>query len=249
VVASEAVGRYRLLTVDGSDQPPAPGQFYMLATAERWGGEEEGRPWLARPFSHATADPLTFLVDPVGPGSRRLASVAVGEELLALGPLGRGFALVEGRRALLVGGGIGVAPLAALAEALDGSCEALLGFRDEPCARAARLVAATEVALASDDGSVGRRGVVTELLAERLARSDHEDCAIYACGPEPMLAEVGRIARARGLPCQLAYEAPMACGYGACFGCAVATRAGFVRLCLEGPVLDAYELGDTGGDG
>jgi NAD(P)H-flavin reductase len=92
--------------------------------------------------------------------------------------------------------------------------------------------------VATDDGSVGHHGTVTELLAERL--EDH--VAVYACGPPAMLEAVRALCAKRGVPAQLALESGMACGFGACFGCVVPTRNGYVRLCLEGPVLDAAEL-------
>ncbi|MFL5853035.1 MAG: dihydroorotate dehydrogenase electron transfer subunit, partial [Solirubrobacteraceae bacterium] len=97
-----------------------------------------------------------------------------------------------------------------------------------------------EVRLATDDGSAGHRGFVTELLAAGLDGDD--DVTVYACGPPPMLETVRAICAERDVPAQLALEAGMACGFGACFGCVVPTRDGYVRLCLDGPVLDAAAL-------
>ena len=94
--------------------------------------------------------------------------------------------------------------------------------------------------IATDDGSVGHHGLVTELLAGELDRDPA--ATVYACGPPQMLEAVRALCAARAVPAQLALETGMACGYGACFGCAVATRDGYVRLCLEGPVLDAASL-------
>lgn len=242
VLCNRAAGRYRLIEVDDDAGPrrPTPGQFYMLASAEGWLGDD-GRPWLARPFSHVRSEPLAFLIDPVGPGSRRLAALQAGQEVHLVGPLGQGFRPpAAGATALLVGGGIGIAPLGALAQRLGGACEALLGFKDALAAEAAALVAARRVALATDDGSLGHHGLVTDLLALRLEAGGAFE--LFACGPEPMLRAVAEAARAANVPAQLAFEAPMACGFGACFGCAFETQAGWMRLCLEGPVVDARDL-------
>jgi dihydroorotate dehydrogenase electron transfer subunit len=241
VVANEALGGYRLISVDDSDGPrPRPGQFYMLATERRWGGDGE-RPYLPRAFSHARAREdgrLDFLLEAVGPGTARLAEVAPRERLCLVGPLGIGFGPPPaGARPLLVGGGIGTAPLLCLQDELGAP--ALLGFRSGDYAVAADLFAG-EVEVATDDGSVGRGALVTELLREALDRGP--DVAVFACGPPPMLEAVRALCAERDVPAQLALESGMACGYGACFGCVVPTRGGYVRLCVDGPVLDASEL-------
>ena len=240
--AVEAVGAYRLLRcADPDGPPPRAGQFYMLAAAERWGGGEDGRPYLPRAFSFLRARPgeLEFLLEEVGPGTVRLAELAPGEELWLTGPLGRGFdAPGPGRSALLVGGGIGIVPLVAWHDELGGA-RALLGFRDAAHGAAAELLPGAQ--LATDDGSRGHHGLVTELLDACL---DEDPGAVeaYACGPPAMLEAIRTVARERDVPAQLALESGMACGFGACFGCVVATRAGYVRLCVEGPVLPANEV-------
>jgi NAD(P)H-flavin reductase len=237
VTANETVGAYTLLRCADDGPDPRPGQFYMLAAVERWGGGEDERPYLPRAFSYLRRRPgeLEFLLEDVGPGTRRLAEVRPGEALWLLGPLGRGFdAPAEGRRPLLVGGGIGIVPLAALQAELPAP--ALLGFRDAAHATAASLL--DDVTLATDDGSAGHRGLVTELLAERIA----EPVELYACGPPAMLEAVRALAVEHGVAAQLALEAGMACGFGACFGCVVPTRGGYVRTCVDGPVLPAAEL-------
>jgi dihydroorotate dehydrogenase electron transfer subunit len=157
-----------------------------------------------------------------------------------VGPLGVGFrAPVAGTRPLLVGGGIGAAPLLCLQDELGEEAPVLLGFRTAEHARAASLFAG-DVELATDDGSAGHHGLVTVLLGQRL---DAEPAAtVFACGPPPMLEAVRALCAERGVPAQLAMESGMACGFGACFGCVVPTREGYVRLCLEGPVLDADRL-------
>jgi NAD(P)H-flavin reductase len=218
----------------------------MLASVTRWGGGDGERPFLPRAFSVLRATPaehgveLQFLIEDVGPGTNRLCELDAGDELTLLGPLGNGFAPPrEGRRPLLVGGGVGIAPLAILQDQL-GDAPALLGFRDGPHAHGAELLSAARVA--TDDGSVGHHGLVTDLLADELDL-DPGAVEVYACGPEPMLEAVRLLCAARATPAQLALESGMACGYGACFGCVVATREGYLRLCLDGPVLDASILG------
>lgn len=249
VVSVERLGAYVLITASDGDGPvdPRPGQFYMLAAGERWGGGADERPYLPRAFSHARARrapggvDLQFLLEEVGPGTERLAALEPGEGLWLLGPLGNGFRAPEpGTRPLLVGGGIGVAPLLCLEEEL-GDAEVLLGFRSAEHAEAAALFA-SRVALATDDGTVGHHGFVTDLMADRLDST----AVVYACGPPPMLESVRAICAERGVPAQLALESGMACGFGACFGCVVPTRDGYVRLCLDGPVLDAASLEEVG---
>lgn len=248
----EQHGPYVVLRCADPEGPvPQPGQFYMLATATRWGGGDGERPYLPRAFSAlraaapAPADApagveLQFLIDDVGPGTRRLGECAPGEELLIVGPLGAGFSAPrDARAALLVGGGVGIAPLAIWQDRLGRETPALLGFRDRAYAAGADLLAS--VRLATDDGSAGHHGPVTELLEDELAaRADRLE--VYACGPPAMLEAVRRLCAEHGAPAQLALESGMACGFGACFGCVVPTRSGYVRLCIDGPVLDAEVL-------
>jgi NAD(P)H-flavin reductase len=222
----------------------------MLAAAARWGGGEGERPFLPRAFSVLRAPAhsveLQFLIEDVGPGTNRLCELVAGEQLrpggdaLALvGPLGVGFRPPrDGHNPVLVGGGVGIAPLAIWHDQLGDDASVLLGFRDERHAGGAGLFARPLVA--TDDGSVGHHGFVTNLLTEHLDRDPNAE--IYACGPPPMLEAVRAIASERHVPAQLALESGMACGFGACFGCVVATRSGYVRLCLDGPVLDADRL-------
>ena len=209
VTGSETVGPYTLLRVErGGLDPGIPGQFFML--------EAPGRP-LPRPMSLCLAPPgeLAFLIDAIGPGTRALCALHPGDEIGLLGPLGNGYRL-DVERPLLVSGGIGIAPLPYLSEAL-GNPPAVLGFRSEWHAEAATLVSNAKVV-------VEPTYVTDELPA---------DYDVLACGPEPMLAAVARLAPGA----QLAWEAPMACGYGACYGCAVEIDGEIKRLCVEGPVL------------
>jgi NAD(P)H-flavin reductase len=251
VAAAERHGAYVVLRCADLDGPrPGAGQFYMLAASTRWGGGDSERPFLPRAFSvlRTTDDPaggaeLQFLVEDVGPGTKRLCELVPGDGLLLVGPLGAGFEPPrEGRQALLVGGGVGIAPLAIWQDELHDEAPALLGFRDRAHAHGAGLLLSARVA--TDDGSVGHHGLVTDLLVERL-ESAADRPEVYACGPPAMLEAVRTICAEHEVPAQLALESGMACGFGACFGCVVPTREGYVRLCLEGPVLDAALLGDV----
>ncbi len=209
VTGVEPVGLYTLLRLArGAIDPGAPGQFFML---------EAPRRLLPRPLSLCLAPPgeLAFLVDPIGPGTEALCALEPGDRIHVFGPLGHGFAL-DVERPLLVGGGIGIAPLPYLAEALRFP-PAVLGFRSEEHAEAAALLPGAEV-------------VVDPVL---VTSCNLDGFDVLACGPEPMLH-----ALAEQCPgAQLAWEAPMACGYGACYGCAVEIDGELKRLCLEGPVL------------
>jgi NAD(P)H-flavin reductase len=176
----------------------------------------------------------------------RLCELGAGAELLIVGPLGRGFAPPKnGRTALLVGGGVGIAPLAVWQDQLPGEAKVLLGFRDVAHAAGAELLRGARVA--TDDGSVGHHGLVTHLLAHSLA--EDRNVEVYACGPPAMLEAVRQLCLEHGIPAQLALESGMACGFGACFGCVVATDDGYVRLCLDGPVLDVAQLRQAAGMG
>jgi dihydroorotate dehydrogenase electron transfer subunit len=265
VTENESLGAYRVLKAADPDGPrPAAGQFAMLATAERWGAGEDERPYLPRAFSYARLKDgeAHFLLEDVGPGTRRLCELRAGEGLWLLGPLGQGFALpAQGARAVLVGGGVGIAPLAILGDELrarGAGPTVLLGFRDRAHAEGAALIDLSaqpggrsaavfgELLLASDDGSVGRHGLVTDLLREELERDTRSDAqasvVVYACGPPPMLEAVRALCAEREVPAQLALEAGMACGFGACYGCVVPARKGYLRVCVDGPVVDAAEL-------
>ena len=244
VVSNRGIGAYRLIRAldDAGPQDPRPGQFYMLAAERAWGAGEDERPHLPRAFSFARVAPgpaLDFLLEDVGPGTHRLAELSEGEGLWLTGPLGIGFGPPARGRPLLVGGGIGVAPLLCWQDELGPETSTLLGFRSAAHAEAAGLFAGGP-RVATDDGSVGHSGFVTELLRAELDRGT--DATVYACGPPPMLEAVRALCAERGVPSQLALESGMACGYGACFGCVVPTRDGYVRLCVDGPVLDGAAL-------
>jgi dihydroorotate dehydrogenase electron transfer subunit len=212
VTGTERVGPYTLLRIESGDLDSGiPGQFFML---------EAPGCVLPRPMSLClvAAGELAFLIDPIGPGTRALCALEPGDELHVLGPLGNGFDL-DVERPLLMGGGIGIAPLPYLSQQLGGA-PALLGFRSELHAEAAALLPDAEVCI--------EPRYVTSLLPD-------ERHAVLACGPEPMLAALRELVP----DAQLAWEAPMACGYGACYGCAVELDGELKRLCVEGPVLRA----------
>ena len=211
VLSAEAVGPYTLLRVDrGTIEPGEPGQFFML---------EAPRRVLPRPMSLCLAPrgELAFLIDSIGPGTRALCALEAGDRIGILGPFGNGFCL-DVERPLLVGGGIGIAPLPYLSERLGGP-PAVVGFRSAWHAEAAVLVPNAEVVIEPT--------YVTEAIP-----AGHD---VLACGPEPMLEAVRRLAP----HAQLAWEAPMACGYGACYGCVVELEGRLERLCVKGPVLAA----------
>ena len=246
VVAAEDVGAYLLLHAeDPAGTEPAPGQFFMLAAVERWGGGEDDRPFLPRAFSvlRARGGVLSFMVEDVGPGTARLAELGPGDGVWLTGPLGLGWTSPQARRrALLVAGGVGLPPLAIWQDelrALGAPQRALAGFRDAEHAAAAALL--HEPRVATDDGSLGHGGLVTELLVAELDADPH--AMVYACGPAPMLEAVRALCEERAVPGQLALESGMACGFGACFGCVVALReGGYARICVDGPVLDANRV-------
>ena len=211
VLGTEDVGPYTLLRIErGEVDPGVPGQFFML--------EAPGR-LLPRAVSLCLAPPreLAFLIDPVGPGTQALCELEPGNAIHVFGPLGNGFRL-DVERPLLVGGGIGMAPLPYLAEALRFP-PVVLGFRSDRHAEAAVLLPGAEV-------------TIDPVLVTSLIPDGHD---VLACGPEPMLNAVGDLCPGA----QLAWEAPMACGYGACYGCAVEIDGELKRLCVEGPVLTA----------
>jgi NAD(P)H-flavin reductase len=211
VTGSERVGPYTLLRVGrGGIDPGVPGQFFMLSPPGRL---------LPRPMSLCLAPrgELAFLIDPIGPGTRALAALGAGDRITVFGPLGNGFRL-DVERPLIVAGGIGVAPFPYVFEQLR-TPPAVLGFRSPFHAEAAELLPGADV-------------VVEPVYVTEAMPSGHD---VLACGPEPMLEAI----RALEPAAQLAWEAPMACGYGACYGCVVEIDGALRRLCVEGPVLEA----------
>ena len=209
-----------------------PGQFVMA--------------WLPglneRPFSLVRAQPVTLTIARVGPFSTALCALGPGARLWVRGPLGRPFTLppIEAHRPrsrlLLIGGGYGVAPLHFLAEcarATGWAVSMVIGARTgEDVIFAERFEAlGAQVTVATEDGSLGERGLATDAAERRLGQAAF--AAIYSCGPEPMLEAVAQLAQSRGLPAQLSYERTMRCGFGVCGSCA---REGWM-VCSDGPVM------------
>jgi NAD(P)H-flavin reductase len=257
IARNEPSGSYRVLSARDAEGPePAPGQFYMLATESGWGGPD-GRPYLARAFSVADCERerdglrLDFLLHDVGPGTAQLCEAGAGEGLWVTGPLGRPFSSPQelnpsAAGAILAGGGIGVAPLALWRRRLSAAgspTRVLLGFRDRERFGGTDLFRCSEMRIATEDGHQGHRGYVTDLLSVLLEGDDAGTAAVYACGPPAMLEAVRVLCAERDVPSELAMEAPMACGFGACFGCAVPLAAGgYMRLCVDGPVVRGEEI-------
>ena len=225
-----------------------PGQFVHLRCAN------SRQPLLRRPFSlhRLKGNNFEILYKIIGPGTNLLAKKQKGAIVDVLGPLGNGFELKrttkgEGRRAILVAGGMGVAPLFALAEKLADLEDilVLIGARTKKailCARDFKKLA-SNVEIATDDGSQGHKGFVSELL-QRVLRGTTgvERRTIYACGPKPMLQEIAAISRRFHISAYGSLEENMACGVGACLGCVIKTKVGYQRVCKDGPVFDLKQI-------
>jgi dihydroorotate dehydrogenase electron transfer subunit len=222
------------------------GQFVMIRTGS---GKD---PLLRRPFSiHQTSSSgqLQVYFKVVGRGTDMLSRVKVGEIVSLFGPLGRGFTVGKKGSAVLVGGGLGIAPMLFLAKSicrLKRDCDSdliILGGRSrnevEPLMKDFQE-SGLKVLTATDDGSFGHKGFVTDLL---WGHELSENTTVYSCGPEPMMAKVWQLCRDRSIPCQVSVESVMACGMGACLGCSRKTADGkYAHVCLNGPVFDAEEL-------
>jgi dihydroorotate dehydrogenase electron transfer subunit len=231
----------------GVARSAAPGQFVMVRVR---GGVD---PLLRRPFSVCGVhdDLFQILYRVVGKGTEILSrEVRKGDRLPVLGPLGRGFrAAPETGTSLLVAGGIGIAPLLFLASVQGGrTFRFMAGFGS---AREIIPVGETsnpclDVDISTDDGSAGHEGLVTDLLEERLRQVHGEKLSIYTCGPKPMLKKIASIAAGRGIPCQASLESGMACGLGACQGCAVKAAPGegktYYHVCKDGPMFDIHQI-------
>jgi NAD(P)H-flavin reductase len=214
---------------------PRPGQFFMLKPGR-------GSAFLGRPISVYRASPgrVEFLVTERGAGTRELRALAVGESVDLTGPLGNWWPLpptdsAAPRPIALISGGIGVAPLAALAfELAAGGYDFYAGYRS--ASFGLEGLTPRDLVVASEDGCEGCRGRIPDLL------DPGRYAAVYACGPLPMLKAVAAKAAAAGVRCLVSLEARMACGVGACLGCTVRTTAGNRRCCADGPVFDAREV-------
>lgn len=246
VVESRAVGGYRLISFVAPELAEAarPGQFVMVRRAGL-----ALDPLLPRPMGihDIDADLVKLLVEPVGKGSGILADSRVGDRLAVLGPLGNGFDIEGGAPAIIAGGGIGVSPLAFLATALKARSRRVrcfLGFRHRRQAVAAELFREVALDIFTEDGSLGRQGLISEALDGCLKETieSGQEPELFACGPDAMLAVVARAAELNAVPAQVSAAAHMACGVGACQGCVIETRGGYRKVCSDGPVFDAREL-------
>ena len=222
-----AVGIF-LLKLEG-EYSAAPGQFYMVRAWDR-------DPLLSRPLSvfDLDEDGISFLYGIRGRGTEILGRLSPGATVWLTGPLGNGWPKHDGRIAL-VGGGLGIAPLYYAAKIMQNA-DVYLGFADAPYLIDEFARVAARVLVSSETGAGGTEGVVTDIF-----RSDGYD-ACYACGPLPMLAALDRICRRSGVALYVSLEARMACGVGACLGCAVRTVHGYARVCRDGPVFPASEV-------
>lgn len=241
-----------LLTLEAAPlAAAAPGQFTMLRIAG-------SGLLLRRPYSFCSTEPekgrFTLLVKIVGTGTRSLAELPTGRWVDCLGPLGSSFRLpARGREAVMVAGGVGIAPFLGMCQALAARGEAgyvLLGGR-----RAHDLYLRQEferlgmrVYCTTEDGSFGERGLVTDALAKLLTERAGAPVDLFSCGPSAMLVRVAAMAGEHHLPHQVSVERRMGCGMGCCLGCVVFTRKAsepggqYRRACTEGPVFDAEEI-------
>lgn len=225
-----------------------PGQFIEIKVSH---GTD---PLLRRPISihGVSGGRIKLIYEVVGKGTRCLSEKRPGELLDVIGPLGNGFNPPLGRRSpgcqsIIVAGGMGVAPLVFLAAQLKANKPlVLLGARtkEELLCRQEFKALGCKLMVATDNGSLGFKGRVTDLLKEILSKNIQADkpANIYACGPQPMLKAISLICRENNIASQLSLERHMACGFGACLGCVVSTKTGYKRVCKEGPVFSGEEL-------
>ncbi len=241
-------GPYATLTLRGEVIPSHPGQFYMLR------GDWGLSPLLGRPISilgeEAARSEVRFLVKAVGEGSRILHALEPGDVVHATGPLGSGFPLSgwdPQSPVILLAGGVGVPPMVYLASRLSESGAGIIFCQGARTKEDLLLLDELEEMgvtphLATDDGSAGHKGVVTELLAREL---EYQPGAVFACGPEAMLRSAARLCKGKA-PCYVSLEAAMGCGYGVCLSCVTQVtkegRTANQRICKEGPVFDAEAL-------
>ncbi len=216
-----------------------PGQFVTLYC-------EDGARILPRPISICEREGTRFrLVYRIaGAGTREFASYGAGKKLRMMGPLGNGFPLLN-KRAILIGGGIGIPPMLELMKELPGEKTAVLGYRDRELFLRDEFAAYGPVATATEDGSAGVRGNVLDAIREQGVEGE----VIYACGPTPMLRAVKEYALEKGLLCYLSLEERMACGIGACLACVCRSKetdehtgVHNKRVCKDGPVFEAREV-------
>ena len=209
-----------------------PGQFFMLKTLNN-------EFLLPRPISVNDCDEnsVTFLYRVEGAGTTVLSNLTIGKEIQAFGPLGNGFNLEKlNKKVAVIGGGIGIAPLLYLTKKLGKNADVYLGFRDITYEVDEFKKYANSVTVATEDGSVGQKGFVTNLLNYK----DY-DCVV-TCGPQVMMDVVMKNCEENEVKCFVSLEKRMACGLGACLGCVVQTKGGMKRVCKDGPIFEITEL-------
>lgn len=224
-----------ILAVSGKKKP-LPGQFYMLHALK-------SDTLLGRPISVFHSEEkkdhveITFLILEKGVGTKELCRLAKDDEISILGPLGNVFPVPEKGKALIIGGGIGVAPVAGFAESLkDKTYDFYASFKSGKYGL--DNIKAEKLVITTDDGSYGIHGMLpAALTAENIKKGNYS--VVYACGPTPMLAYVKKVAEEAGILCYLSMEARMACGMGVCLGCTIDTKEGIKRCCKDGPVFDS----------
>jgi dihydroorotate dehydrogenase electron transfer subunit len=229
--------------------PITPGQFAMLSIAHG-GGMVLPRPFSIHNFEQGERGSwLDFLFKIVGRGTAQLANLSIGSPIMILAPMGKGFPdLPSGYQAIIIAGGMGIAPLFPLIVSLQAahvSLSVLYGAKshdDLVCLPALRDVGDIGINITTEDGTgEGEKGFVTQLLKHEKEKGE-ATTAIYACGPEPMLQSVSDYADERNIRCWISIERWMACGVGACLSCVVHTTAGYKRVCCDGPIFDATDI-------
>lgn len=218
-----------------------PGQFVSLYC-------KEGSQLLPRPISICEIDreneTLRLVYRVVGKGTKEFSKMNAGDTIRVMGPLGNGFTL-EGKKAILIGGGIGIPPMLELAKSLDCEVQVVLGYRNNDLFLKDEFTSYGKVIVSTEDGSVGTKGNVIDAIREKDVQGD----IIFACGPTPMLRGVKAYAQEKGLKAQLSLEEKMACGIGACLACVCQskevdshTHVKNKRICKDGPVFYAEEV-------
>ena len=227
-----------------------PGQFVNVKIGKSYD------PLLRRPLSvHRISKEhkrYELLYEVVGRGTELLSKYSVGSELDILGPLGKGFAIDKKKEiAVLVGGGMGVAPLLLLGDKLKGKTKAiyaLIGAKTRNrvlCEQDFKSIT-DQVLVSTDDGSYGKKGFISDVLLDfidnQLTTHNFQLSTIYACGPKEMLKAVVDISFQKKIDCQVSMEQHMACGIGTCLGCVIKTKDGYKKVCDEGPVFEGKEI-------
>lgn len=218
-----------------------PGQFVSLYC-------KEGSQLLPRPISICEIDreneTLRLVYRVVGKGTKEFSKMNAGDTIRVMGPLGNGFTL-EGKKAILIGGGIGIPPMLELAKSLSCEVQVVLGYRNNDLFLKDEFTSYGKVIVSTEDGSVGTKGNVIDAIRENDVQGD----IIFACGPTPMLRGVKAYAQEKGLKAQLSLEEKMACGIGACLACVCQskevdshTHVKNKRICKDGPVFYAEEV-------